>query len=48
MPRQSRIDKPGVLHHIIFIYHGAEVGNVPIRSHQSSTVWAYYYGGVET
>jgi len=35
MPRQSRIDKPGVLHHIIC--HGAEVGNVPIRSYQRST-----------
>ncbi len=35
MPGQSRIDKPGVLHHIFFIYHGAEVENVPIRSQQS-------------
>jgi len=34
MPRQSRIDKPGAVHHII-IYHGAEVENVPIRSQQS-------------
>jgi len=45
MPRQSRIDKPGVLHHIIC--HGAEVGNVPIHSQQSSTAWADYCGGVE-
>jgi len=27
-----------------FYYHGAEVGNVPIRSQQSSTVWADYCG----
>lgn len=34
MPKQSRIDKPGVLHHIIC--HGAEIENVPIRSQQSN------------
>jgi hypothetical protein len=30
-----------------FYYHGAEVGNVPIRSYQRNTAWADYCGGVE-
>jgi len=48
MPRQSRIDKLGALNYIIFISPGAEVRNVPIRSHQRSTAWTDYCGGVET
>ena len=45
MPRQSRLNKPGVLHHIVFIYHGAEVGNVPILSQQGRTARVEYCGG---